>query len=107
MTLGPGLLESIYRDALMFELKSRGLRCASEVPVPVIYKGVKIGDDKKIDILVEDQIVLELKSVQKIEEVHHLQILSYLRLSKLRYGLLINFNVNLLKNGIWRKVNGF
>ena len=67
----------------MFELKSRGLRCASEVPVPVIYKGVKIGDDKKIDILVEGQIVLELKSVKKIEDVHHLQILSYLRLSKL------------------------
>lgn len=75
--------------------------------MPLIYKGVKLGEDKRIDILVENQIVLELKSVQKIEEVHHLQILSYLRLSNLRYGLLINFNVPILKQGIYRKVNGY
>lgn len=106
-TLGPGLLESIYQEALFFELRSRGLNCQKEVAVPLIYKGVKLGEDKRIDILVENQIVLELKSVQKIEEVHHLQILSYLRLSNLRYGLLINFNVPILKQGIYRKVNGY
>ncbi|MBQ0121385.1 MAG: GxxExxY protein [Bacteroidales bacterium] len=105
--LGPGLLESFYQDALLFELRSRGLNCQKEVAVPLIYKGVKLGEDKRIDILVENQIVLELKSVQKIEEVHHLQILSYLRLSNLRYGLLINFNVPILKQGIYRKVNGY
>lgn len=105
--LGPGLLESIYQDALLFELMSRGLNCQKEVAVPLIYKGVKLGEDKRIDILVENQVVLELKSVQKIEEVHHLQILSYLRLTKLRYGLLINFNVPILKQGIYRKVNGY
>ncbi|MBQ0023507.1 MAG: GxxExxY protein [Prevotellaceae bacterium] len=106
-TLGVGLLEDVYRDALLHELRLRGLKVEKEVPVPVVYKGIVLSDDKRVDLLVEDEIVVELKSVIEMKEVFHLQVLTYLRLLNKRYGLLINFNVPQLKEGIWRKVNGY
>lgn len=106
-TLGPGLLEDVYRDALHHELNLRGIKAEKEVPVPVIYKGVTLSEDKRIDILVEEEVVVELKSVLEMKEIFHLQTLTYMRLLKKRYGLLINFNVNKLTDAVWRKVNGF
>lgn len=104
--LGPGLLEDIYRDALVYELRLRGINAVAEVDVPVIYKGITLQSDKRVDILVEDELVLELKSVREMKEKFHKQILSYMRLLNKRLGLLINFNESVLRDGIYRKVNG-
>lgn len=106
-TLGPGLLEDVYRDALVFELSLRGIKAESEVHVPVVYKSHIIESNKFIDLLVEDKVVVELKSVVEMKEVFHKQIITYMRLMNKRYGLLINFNVPVLKDGIWRKINGY
>lgn len=106
-TLGPGLLEDVYRDALMHELSLRGIKAEAEVPVPVLYKGVVLANDKRVDILVEDEVVIELKSVSEMKEIFQLQILTYMRLMNKRYGLLMNFNVPKLSDAIWRKVNGY
>ena len=104
--LGPGLLESVYQKCLLIELNLMGLEAESEVPLPVIYRGQKLDDDGfRIDLLVEDEIVVELKSVEKIQKVYPKQLLTYLRLAKKELGLLINFNEVLLKNGIKRIVN--
>ena len=104
--LGPGLLESVYQKCLLIELNLMGLEAESEVPLPVIYRGQKVDDDGfRIDLLVEDEIVVELKSVEKIQKVYPKQLLTYLRLAKKELGLLINFNEVLLKNGIKRIVN--
>jgi iron complex transport system substrate-binding protein len=106
--LGPGLLESVYQRCLAIELKERGLETQSEVAVPVYYKGCLIGEDSlRLDLLVNGQIVVELKSVAQIQPVHAKQLLTYLRLSKKPLGLLINFNEVLLKNGITRIVNNY
>lgn len=106
--LGPGLLESVYQRCLAIELKARGLEAQSEVAVPVYYKGCLIGEDSlRLDLLVNGQIVVELKSVAQIQPVHAKQLLTYLRLSKKPLGLLINFNEVLLKNGITRIVNNY
>jgi GxxExxY protein len=107
--LGPGLLEGVYQACLVQELIDRGLRVEVQVPLPVIYKGIKIADvGYRIDILVEGEILLELKSVEAIAPVHRAQLLSYLRLSGKRLGLLINFNVDRLKDqGISRLINGW
>ena len=105
--LGPGLLESIYHKALLHELKKQGLAVRSEVAVPVIYDGELICDDLKIDILVEDSVILELKSVDKLQEVHKKQLQTYLKLSGKKLGLLINFNtVSIDRNSFIREVNG-
>jgi GxxExxY protein len=104
--LGPGLLESVYQKCLLIELKLMGLEAESEVPLPVIYRGQKVDDDGfRIDLLVEDKIILELKSVEKIQKVYPKQLLTYLRLANKELGLLINFNEVLLKNGIKRIIN--
>ena len=106
-TLGPGLLESIYHKALLYELKKQGLSVRSEVAVPVIYDGEQICGDLKIDILVEDSVVLELKSVDRLQEVHKKQLQTYLKLSGKKLGLLINFNtVSIDRNSFIREVNG-
>lgn len=110
--LGPGLMEKCYEKALVYELSQRGLLAEPQVRVPIIYKGIDLNDgedDKafRIDILVEKEIIIELKAVEELKEVHHKQTLTYLRLMKKRIGLLINFNVPLLKDGIHRKVNGY
>jgi len=102
--LGPGLLESTYRNCLVQELTLRGLKVASERPIPVVYKGVKLECGFRLDLLVEDTIVIELKSVEAIALVHEATILTYLRLSHHRIGLLINFNVAILKEGVRRYI---
>jgi GxxExxY protein len=102
--LGPGLLESAYRQCLCHELKLRGVSFRYEVPLPVHYKGTLLDCGYRIDILVEETVVLELKSIDKLLPIHEAQLLTYLRLSGKRIGLLINFNVALLKDGIIRRV---
>ena len=102
--LGPGLIESVYEECLCHELSERGLRFVRQVEVPVSYKGVKLSSGCRLDILVEDEVVLELKSVETVMPGHEAQLLTYLRLSGKRVGLLINFNVPLLKDGIHRRV---
>ena len=107
-TLGPGLLEGVYKACLAFELEARGLSVELESPVPVIYRDHKITDvGYRMDLLVEGQLVVEVKTVDALHPVHLAQILSYLRLSDRRLGLLINFNTALLKDGIRRVVNRF
>lgn len=103
--LGPGLLESAYQQCLCYELSLRGVRFESEVALPVCYKGVKLDCGYRLDLVVEGSVVVELKSVEKLESIHDAQIITYLKLSHKRVGLLINFNVELLKDGIRRRVN--
>jgi len=100
--LGPGLLESAYEECLAFELKQAGLNVERQVPVPVIYKDIKLDCGYRIDILVEKQVVVELKTVDVLIPVHEAQILTQMKFAKKEIGLLINFNVTLLKNGIKR-----
>ena len=104
--LGPGLLESVYQKCLVIELKLMGLEVESEIPLPVNYKGQKVDDvGFRIDVLVENRVVVELKSVEKVQPVHPKQLLTYLKLANKELGLLINFNVVLVRNGIKRIVN--
>lgn len=105
--LGPGLLESVYQKALVHELKLRGFNVISEVPIDIEYKGIEVGNELRLDILVNEEIVVELKSVEKVLPVHKKQLLTYLRLLDLEVGLLINFNVSQLKEGITRIVNNY
>ena len=105
--LGPGLLESVYQDCMIEELRNLGTRVQGEVPVPIFYKGRKIKDEGfRIDLLVEDLVIVELKSVEEVAPVHKKQLLTYLRLADKRLGLLINFGVAKIKDGISRIVNG-
>ncbi len=104
--LGPGLLESVYAACMAIELKEMDLKVQSEVPLPVSYRGQKISEEGfRLDLLIEDRIVVELKSVEKVQPIHKKQLLTYLRLAKKPLGLLINFNEPLLKNGITRIIN--
>jgi GxxExxY protein len=103
--LGPGLLESAYEACLLHELSKRGLKGLSQAVLPVVYDGVKIDVGYRIDLLVENAVVVELKAVEKLMPVHDAQLLSYLRLGGYKLGLLINFNVLHLKDGIKRMVN--
>lgn len=105
--LGPGLLESVYQKALVHELKLRGFKVSYEVPVDIDYKGINVGDNLRLDILVDDEVVVELKSVENVQPVHKKQLLTYLKLLDLHVGLLINFNVALLREGITRIVNNY
>ena len=102
--LGPGLLESAYEHCLAHELQARGLTVARQVPLPIVYDGVKIDAGYRIDILVQEAIILELKAVELLTPLHRAQALTYLKLSGLRLGFLINFNVELFKNGVKRIV---
>ena len=103
--LGPGLLESAYQECLFFELKKQGLNVKKEVSLPILYKDIKLDHGYRIDLLVEDKIVLELKTVEKFTDVHTAQILTYLKLGHFPLGLLINFHTKLLKNGLKRFIN--
>ena len=102
--LGPGLLESAYERCLMFELQRRGIAARRQVALPVTYKGIKLDCGYKMDVVVEEAVVLELKAVDAVDPIHVAQLMTYLRLSGLRVGLLINFNVAVLKDGITRRV---
>ena len=105
--LGPGLLESAYEACLVYELMQHGLSVERQKSVPVTYRGVKIDCGYRIDLLVEDKVVVELKAVERLEPIHEAQLLSYLKLSGYQIGLLINFNVRILKQGIKRLANNF
>ena len=105
--MGPGLMESVYEYCLLKEFELRGIDAKNQVSVPLFYRGELLTKDYRIDILVEDEIVLELKSVDIILPVHEAQIISYLKLADKRLGFLLNFNVDLMKNGIKRFVNNF
>jgi GxxExxY protein len=102
--LGPGLLESAYEKCLCFELAQRGLVVKCQEPLPINYKGVQVDCGYRMDIVVDDKILLELKSVEQLAPIHTAQLMTYLKLSRLRVGLLINFNLELLTQGIARRV---
>lgn len=104
--LGPGLLESVYEVCLVSVLRSKGISVKKQVTLPVFFKGEQLEKEFVIDILVENRIVLELKSVEAILPIHEAQLVTYLKLSDKKLGLLINFNVSLLKEGIRRRING-
>jgi GxxExxY protein len=104
--LGPGLLESTYQACLQYELQQAGFRSASQVGLPVVYRGVKLELGYRMDLLVEEVVIVEIKSVDAISPVHHAQVISYLKLSGRSVALLINFNVVHLKDGLKRFVNG-
>jgi len=103
--LGPGLLESAYQECLLYELVDQGLQVEKEKAMPLIYNDVKLDIGYRIDLLINNKLVIEIKSVEAINDVHLAQILTYLKLSECKLGLLINFNVSLIKNGIKRVVN--
>lgn len=105
--IGPGLLEGVYRKCLAYELEQAGLRVRSEVPLPLRYKDMEFKDAYRIDLLVEDVLIVELKAVDILLPVFTAQLLSYLKMSRLRFGLLVNFNVPYLKDGIKRVANNF
>lgn len=105
--LGPGLLESAYEACLIYELVSKNLKIERQKSLPIKYKGIQLDCGYRIDLLVENKIIVEIKAVEKLEHIHEAQLLSYLKLSGLEVGLLINFNVKFLKNGIRRLVNKF
>ncbi len=104
--LGPGLLESVYERVLEFELRKRGHEVERQKPIAVEYEELKIEDSFRADLVVEDKVIIELKSVERMEKVHKKQLLTYIRLADIRLGLLINFGLPLLKDGLVRMVNG-
>lgn len=104
--LGPGLLESTYEAVLEYELRNMDLKVRSQVPVPLIYQDVKLDVSYRLDLLVEDLVVIELKSVEMLLKVHHKQLITYLKLSGIRLGILVNFNCDNISQSIFRKVNG-
>ena len=104
-TLGPGLLESAYEECLFFELKKTGLKIEKQKPLPLIYEEIKLEIGYRLDIIVENKLILEIKSVDALNEIHFAQLLTYLKLTDCKLGLLLNFNVILIKNGIKRVVN--
>ena len=106
-TLGPGLLESVYEAALCYQLRQNGLAVATQVKIDVEYQGFILPIDYRIDLLVEDTVIIELKSVEELKPVHHKQLLTYLRLAHKPVGLLVNFNTADMEHSIHRKINGY
>ncbi len=104
-SLGPGLLESVYEAALVYELQNEELRVEIQVPIPVIYNEIKLDLGFRADIIVEKKVIIEIKSVETIAEVHHKQVLTYLRLTGIKLGILVNFNSADISQSIFRKVN--
>ena len=105
--LGPGLLESAYEACVLHELSMTGLKVAQQKPLPVIYRGVTLDCGYRLDLMVEDEVIVEIKSIEKLLPIHKAQLMSYLKLAGCNVGLLINFNVEVLKDGIQRVVSGF
>jgi GxxExxY protein len=105
MSLGPGLLESVYERILAHELIRRGCRVARQVPVPITYGGMTFEEGFRADLIIDDRLIVELKSVEKVSPVHKKQLLTYLRLTGMRLGLLVNFGEELIKTGIHRIIN--
>ncbi len=104
-SLGPGLLESAYEECLFYELRKQGLNVEKQKPLPLIYEEVKLDIGYRIDIIVNNKLIIEIKSVEALNDVHFAQLLTYLKLTNCKLGLLINFNVTLIKNGVKRVVN--
>ncbi|QBA20105.1 GxxExxY protein [Chryseobacterium indologenes] len=104
--LGPGLLEKVYEKVLALELKNNGLSVKTQVPIPITFKGVFIDSSFIADINVEDKVIIEIKSIPEIINVHHKQLLTYLKLTKLKLGILVNFNTDYIDKSIIRKING-
>jgi len=105
VTLGPGLFESVYEEILYYELSQKGLRVSRQQTIPVIWKGVQMGPGFRLDLIVENLVLIEIKSISAIAPVHFKQVLTYLKLTGLKLGLLINFNESLIKEGVTRVVN--
>ncbi len=105
--LGPGLLENAYKECLYYEVATSGLTVLKEKPLPLVYKEVKLECGYRLDLLVMNKVVVEIKSVEELSDLHLAQVLTYLRLGDYKLGLLINFNVLLLKDGVKRVINGF
>lgn len=105
-TLGPGLLESAYEAVLSYELRKEGLEVKTQVPLPLVYDEIKMDIGYRIDLLVENKVIIEIKSVENLAEVHHKQVITYLKLSGIKLGLLVNFNYTEIDKSIFRKVNG-
>ena len=103
--LGPGLLESVYEKALIYELAKLGIKCSRQKEIPMKYQDFRLNIGFIADIVVEDKVIIELKSVDKLSPLHHKQLLTYLKLTHLKLGLLINFNVTLIKDGVKRIAN--
>lgn len=104
--LGPGLLESVYETVLTYVLTENGLDVKQQVKLPVVFEGITLDAGYRIDLLINDLVIIEVKSVEILAPVHHKQVLTYLKLSGLRLGLLVNFNSSNISQSIWRKVNG-
>jgi len=105
--LGPGLLESAYEACMVYELAQAGLKVEQQKPLPIVYRGVKLECGYRMDLIIDNEVIVEIKSIEKLLPIHQAQLLSYLKLSNCRVGLLINFNIKVLKNGIQRVVNNF
>ena len=105
-TLGPGLLESVYEVVLCHELKKRGLDVKRQVPVPIVYEDLRFEEGYRLDLLVEGKVIVEVKSIEELANIHKKQLLTYLRLTNKKLGMLINFNEEVIRNGITRVVNG-
>ena len=103
--LGPGLLESAYEATLIYELQEKGLNVKAQVPLPLIYNEVKLEVGYRIDLLVNEKVIIEIKSVENLNPVHHKQVLTYLKLSGIKLGILVNFNTDNIFDGMFRKVN--
>lgn len=103
--LGPGLLESVYEAALVCELEKSGLQVLTQVPIPVVYDGIHLDKGFRADIIVNGLVIVEVKSTSVLDEVHHMQLLTYLKVSGLKLGLLVNFNTSNISKSIYRKVN--
>ncbi len=101
---GPGLLESTYEECLCYEFELRGINCSRQHPLPLVYKGVNLECGYRLDLLVDSKVVVEIKSVSRIEPVHEAQLITYLKLGGWKLGLLINFNVPVLRDGIRRRI---
>lgn len=104
--LGPGLLEKVYEKVLALELKNNGLSVKTQVPIPITFKGIFIDSSFIADIIVEDKVIIEIKSIPEIINVHHKQLLIYLKLTNLKLGILVNFNTDYIDKSIIRKING-
>lgn len=105
--LGPGLLESTYEACMVYDLSQTGLRVEQQKSLPVVYRGVKLECGYRLDLMIETEVIVEIKSIEKLLPIHKAQLMSYLKLSGCKVGLLINFNVEVLKDGIQRVVNNF
>lgn len=101
-TLGPGLLESVYETCLAHELRKRGVAVETQVPIPIVYDGIRLEGGLKLDLLIQKQLIVEIKAVEEMNRIFKAQVLTYLKLARLRLALLINFNVHLLRDGIER-----